>query len=77
MLDYTQYPAHYMSSVMGGFATEEIINTGFAFNPVDYLKTLRTINCGDFFALFSPKMQKKIAETNIVAKVSQKFNNPR
>ena len=77
MLDYTQYPAHYMSYVMGGFATEEIIDTGFAFNPVDYLKTLRTINCGDFFALFSPKMQKKIAETNIVAKVSQKFNKPR
>ena len=74
MLDYTQYPGHYMSYVIGALATEEIIINGFAYNPEDYLKTLRTINCGDFFAIYSPKMQKKIAKTNIVAKVSSKFN---
>lgn len=73
MLDYTQYPGHYLSYILGGFATDLAIKNGFANNPVDYLNTLRTINCGDFFALYSPKMQKKIAKTNIVAKVSKKF----
>lgn len=75
MLDYTQYPGHYMSYVLGAFAIEEAINQGFANNPVDLLQTLSTINCGDYFALYHPKMQKKIAKTNIVAKVSKKFSN--
>lgn len=73
MLDYTQYPGHYLSYILGGFATDLVIKNGFANNPVDYLKTLSTINCGDFFALYSPKMQKKIAKNNITAKVSKKF----
>lgn len=75
MLDYTQYPCHYMSYILGGFATDLVIKNDFANNPVDYLHTLRTINCGDFFGLFSPKMQRKIAKTNITAKVSAKFDN--
>ncbi|MBQ7351520.1 MAG: hypothetical protein IJW59_01445 [Clostridia bacterium] len=75
MLDYTQYPGHYMSYVLGAFATELVMQKDFANNPIDYLNTLKTINCGDFFALYSPKMQKKIAKTNITAKVSKKFNN--
>ena len=75
MLDYTQYPGHYMSYLLGAFATESAISQGFANNPQDYLKTLRTINCGDFFALYHPKVQRKIAKTNIVAKVSKKFSN--
>ncbi|MGN0961272.1 MAG: hypothetical protein ACI4PF_03635 [Christensenellales bacterium] len=74
MLDYTQYPGHYMSYILGGFATDLAIKNGFANNPVDYLNTLKTINCGDFFALYSPKMQRKIAKNNITAKVSSKFN---
>ena len=74
MIDYTQYPGHYMSYVLGAFATEEVINKGFANNPVDYLNTLATINCGDFFAIYHPKMQRKIAKTNITAKVASKFN---
>lgn len=73
MLDYTQYPGHYLSYILGGFATDLVIKNGFANNPVDYLKTLSTINCGDFFALYSPRMQKKIYKTNITAKVSNKF----
>lgn len=75
MLDYTQYPGHYMSYVLGAFATEEAITQGFAYNPVDYLLTLSSVNCGDFFALYHPKVQKKIAKTNIVARVSQKFSS--
>lgn len=74
MLDYTQYPGHYMSYILGGFATDLVIKNDFANNPVDYLHILSTINCGDFFALYSPKMQKKIAKTNITAKVSNKFH---
>lgn len=75
MLDYSQYPGHYMSYVLGALATEEAINHDFANNPVDYLNSIKTINCGDFFALYHPKMQKKIAKTNITAKVVNKFNN--
>ena len=74
MLNYTQYPGHYMSYILGGFATDLVIKNGFANTPYDYLKSLRTINCGDFFALYSPKMQRKIANTNITAKVVNKFN---
>lgn len=75
MLDYTQYPCHYISYVLGGFATDLVIKNDFANNPVDYLHALRTINGGDFFALFSPKMQKKIAKNNITAKVVKRFDN--
>ena len=75
MLNYTQYPGHYMSYILGGFATDLVIKNGFANTPVDYLNSLRTINCGDFFALYSPKMQKKIADTNITAKVVKRFND--
>ena len=74
MINYTQYPGHYMSYILGGFATDLVIKSGFANTPYDYLQSLRTINCGDFFALYSPKMQKKIANTNITAKVVNKFN---
>lgn len=74
MLNYTQFPGNYMSYILGGFATDLAIKNGFANTPIDYLNSLRTINCGDFFALYSPKAQKKIAETNITAKVVHKFN---
>ena len=74
LVDYTQYPGHYLSYILGGFATDLVIKNHFASTPADYLETLSTINCGDFFALYSPKMQSKIAKSNIVAKVSSKFN---
>ena len=73
MINYTQYPGHFMSYILGGFATDLVIKNGFANTPIDYLNSLRTINCGDFFALYSPKMQRKIAETNITAKVVKRF----
>lgn len=75
IINYTQFPGHYMSYILGGFATDLVIKNGFANTPIDYLNSLRTINCGDFFALYSPKMQKKIADTNITAKVVQRFND--
>lgn len=73
MLDYTQYPCHYLSYVLGAFAIQSTIAKGFAHSPVDFLETLRTIDCGDYFALYHPKEQKKIARRNITAKVSNKF----
>ena len=73
MIDYTQYPGKYLSFALGEFATELVMQNDFAHNPKDYLETLSTINCGDFFALYSKKMQKKIAKTNITAKVASKF----
>ena len=74
MVDYSQYPGHYLSYILGAFATEETINSEFANNPVDYLKTLSTINCGDFFAIYHPKIQKKLAHKHFTAKISDKFN---
>lgn len=75
MINYTQYPGNYISYILGAFATDEAINRGFANNPVNYLHNLSTINCGDFFALYTPKMQRKIAKTNITARVVAEFNN--
>lgn len=75
MLDYTQYPGHYMSYTLGECATELVMQKDFANNPIDYLNNLRTIDCGDFFALYSEKMQRKIANTHITAKVVKRFNN--
>ncbi len=73
LASYSQFPGDYMSYVLGALATFECIKVGFANNPLDYLNTLKDINCGDFFALYSPKMQRKIAKTTITAKVSPKF----
>jgi len=73
LLDYTQYPGHYLSYVMGAVAIEQCIIKGFAHNPVDFLNTISNVNCGDYFALYSPKMQKKIAKSSITARVSKKF----
>ena len=73
MMDYTQYPGHYISYVVGAIAIDLAIQKGFAHNPIDFLNTMSNINCGDYFALYSPKMQKKIAKSSITAKVSKKF----
>lgn len=75
MIDYSQYPAHYLSYILGEIAIELCIEKGFANNPIDFLQTLSSINCGDFFALYSPKMQRKIAKTSVTARVSKKFIN--
>ena len=75
MINYTQNPGHFTSYILGGFATDLVIKNGFANTPADYLNSLRTINCGDFFALYSPKMQRKIADTNITARVVKRFND--
>lgn len=75
MIDYTQYPAHYLSYILGEFAIENCIDNGFAVSPLDFMETIREINVGDFFALYSPKMQRKIFKTNITAKVPDKFKN--
>jgi len=73
MLDYTQYPGHYLSYVMGAFGIKECIRKGFANTPLEFLNNINQINCGDFFAIYSPKQQRKLAKTNITAKVVDKF----
>lgn len=73
MIDYTQYPGHYMSYILGELAIECSMEKGFGATPVDYLHSLSQINCGDFFALYSPKMQKKILKTNVTAKIPKRF----
>lgn len=75
LLDYTQYPGHYMSYILGELAIEFSMQKGFGHSPVDYLHSLSQVNCGDFFALYSPRMQKKIAKTNVTAKIPKKFLN--
>ena len=73
ILDYTQFPGHYMSYVLGELAIECSMHKGFGRTPEDYLHSLSQINCGDFFALYSPKMQKKIARSNVTAKIPRQF----
>ena len=73
MLDYTQYPGHYLSYVLGGLAFHQMLVHNFANTPEDLLKSLAQINCGDHFAIYHPKVQKKIAKSSITAKVSNKF----
>lgn len=73
MLDYSQYPGHYLSYVLGAFAIESAIEGGFATSPIDFLYGLSQINCGDFFAIMTPKMQRKLYATNITAKVVKRF----
>ena len=74
MLDYTQYPGHYLSYVLGGLAFNQMMIHNFATTPEDLLKSLAHINCGDHFAIYHPKVQKKIARTSITAKVAPRFN---
>ena len=73
MMDYSQYPGHYLSYVLGALAIECAIQKGFANNPIDFLKNMSEINCGDYFAIYTPKMQKKIAKNSITARVVSRF----
>lgn len=73
MIDYTQYPGHYLSYVLGALAIEVSIRRGFASTPVEFLNNLSTINCGDYLYLYTPKMQKKMSKQIITAKVVNKF----
>lgn len=73
MIDYTQYPGHYLSYVLGALSIEVSIRRGFASTPVEFLNNLSTINCGDYLYLYTPKMQKKMSKQIITAKVVNKF----
>ena len=73
LVDYTQYPCHYLSYVLGAFAVDSVIKKNFALTPVDFLDTMKTVNCGDFFPIYHPRMQKKIARSSITARVSDRF----
>ena len=73
MVKLTQYPGLFESYVLGALATEATIDEGFANNPEHYLLTISEINMGDFFSIYTPKMQKKIAKTSITANVARNF----
>lgn len=73
MLDYSQYPGHYLSYVLGAFAIDTAIRFGFASTPVEFLNNLSSVNCGDYLCLYTPKMQKKIDKQIITAKVVNKL----
>ena len=73
MVQLTQYPGLFESYVLGALATESTIDEGFANNPEHYLTTISEINMGDFFRIYTPKMQKKIKNTSITARVAKNF----
>lgn len=52
ILTITQKVGLYESYVMGGLATEFVIDHGFATSPMDLLRRYRRENLGDFFALY-------------------------
>ena len=75
MLDYTCYPGHYLSYVLGGIGFHQLMLKNFAKTPEDLIKSLSQINCGDCFAIYHPKVQKKIAKTSITARVVPQYTD--
>lgn len=73
MMDYTGYPGHYLSYILGECSIEVCMQKGFASTPIEFLNNLKDINCGDYLRLYTPKMQKKIDKEIITAKVAKKF----
>lgn len=74
MVDCTQFPGNYLASVIGHFGVEAIINTDFAMGPKDFLEVMGGVNCGDYLAVYHPKVQRKLAETSITARVSRRIS---
>ena len=74
MVDCTQFPGNYLASVIGHFGIEEIIDTDFANGPKDFLEVMGGVNCGDYLAVYHPKVQRKLAETSITARVSKRIS---
>lgn len=52
LLYLTQKIGMVESYILGGIATELVINQGFATSPMDLLVKYRKVNLGDFFALY-------------------------
>lgn len=73
MVNITQYPTDYLSSVIGHIGLYEILKTDFAMNPSDLLDVLNGVNVGDYLAVYHPKVQKKLMDTSITAKVSKRL----
>lgn len=74
MIECSQYLGSYISSCIGHFGIECILNTDFAIGPNDFLDTMSGVDCGDYLAVYHPKIQKKLAETSITARVSKRFD---
>lgn len=58
LITITQYAGLFESYVMGGLATELLIEKGFASSPVDLLNKYKKVDCGDFFGLYLQKANK-------------------
>lgn len=73
MVNCTQYPGDYLSSAIGHIGIYEILKTDFAMSPADLLDVFSGINVGDYLAVYHPKMQRKIMDTSITARVSKRL----
>lgn len=74
MVECTQYPTEYLSSVIGHIGIYEILKTDFAVGPSDLLDVFSGVNIGDYLAVYHPKVQKKLMDTSITAKVSKRMD---
>ncbi len=59
MIVLTQYAGLFESYIMGGLATEKLIDKGFAGSPVDLLNQYKRVDCGDYFGLYLSKALNK------------------
>ncbi len=71
MVDIVSFPGNYLSSIIGHMTIEEILKTDFAMGPNDFLDVMANVNCGNYLGIYHPKVQTKLAETSITAKVSK------
>lgn len=74
MVECTQYPTDYLSSVIGHIGIYEILKTDFAMGPNDLLDVFSGVDIGDYLAVYHPKVQKKLMDTSITAKVSKRLD---
>lgn len=68
LIELSQYAGRFESYILGGLATEFVIDNGFAISPYHLLNKYREVNAGDFFALYSLKKQKMLAKKVPLAK---------
>ncbi len=73
MVNCAGYPGDYLSSVIGHIGIYEILKTDFAMSPADLLDVFSGVNVGDYLAVYHPKVQRKLMDTSITAKVSKRL----
>ena len=54
----TQYAGKFESHFLGAIAIETLIKKGFATKGEDFIKKLKDVDCGDYFANYIKKKEE-------------------